>query len=130
MDRKVTHFALGRRGEYLARLFLEEKGFLFIRANYRTPEGEIDLIMQENDELVFVEVKTRTLESAKKYGRGALRIDREKIRRIERAGARFCREERDLCRGLCVRYDAVEVYLDRTDPKKVYVLHTPCAFGV
>ena len=65
----MTNKSFGNRGEYLARLFLEEKGFVFIRANYRTKHGEIDLIMQENDEIVFVEVKTRTVQSAKQFGK-------------------------------------------------------------
>jgi len=36
-----------------------EKGFDLIERNFRTPEGEIDLIMNCKDQLVFVEVKTR-----------------------------------------------------------------------
>ena len=121
---------LGKRGEYLARLYLERKGFSFIRANYRTPEGEVDLILRENDELVFVEVKTRTLESASKFGRGAEKINPAKRQRIYRAAQAFLREETAISRGLIPRFDAVEIYLDPEEEKKVYVLHTPCAFGV
>ena len=50
----MTAREFGSRGEYLARLFLEQKGLVFIRANYVTRCGEIDLVMQENDEIVFV----------------------------------------------------------------------------
>ena len=90
MDRRD----LGRKGEYLARLYLEQKGLEFIRANYLTPRGEIDLIMRENDEIVFLEVKTRTVESARRYGRGALRIDKGKQRSMYYAASQFMREEK------------------------------------
>ena len=121
---------LGSRGEYLARLYLEEKGLVFIRANYRTARGEIDLIMQENDEIVFLEVKTRTVSSARKYGRGAYRIDQEKQEAIFRAAMQFIREEPRLTKDLLPRFDAVEIYVDPQEPEKVRVLYTPCAFGV
>ena len=118
----------GARGEYLARLYLEQKGFVFIRANYRTPYGEIDLILQENDELIFVEVKTRTFQSAKAYGSGAERIDREKQYRLKRAAKQFLREEVRLTRGLVPRFDTVELYLEKKDSRKIFVRHIPCAF--
>ncbi len=126
----MTNKTFGNRGEYLARLYLEKKGFIFIRANYRTKNDEIDLIMQENDEIVFVEVKTRTLHSAEAFGRGADRIDDDKRRHIIRASRTFLYEEPKLTRGLFPRYDAVELYLDHQDSNKVRVLHTPCAFGI
>ena len=119
----------GAKGEYLARLFLEQKGFLFVRANYSRPCGEIDLILLENDEIVFVEVKTRSLVSARQYGRGSEKIDEEKRDRIRKTARQFLREETRLTKGLTPRFDAVEIYLDPKNEKKVAVLHTPFAFG-
>ncbi len=119
---------IGAQGEYLARLFLEKKGYVFLRANYRIREGEIDLIMQDGDELCFIEVKTRTFASALAFGRGAEKIDSKKQRRIRLAAERFLCAEPRLCSGLTPRFDAVEVYLDPEEPQKVRVLHTPFAF--
>jgi putative endonuclease len=51
---------IGKWGEDRAAAFLEEKGFSINARNVRTPEGEIDLIAQKGEILVFVEVKTRT----------------------------------------------------------------------
>lgn len=51
---------LGRWGEDLAAEFLTDCGYQVLERNVRTPYGEIDLIVQRGDELVFVEVKTRT----------------------------------------------------------------------
>ena len=126
----MTPRELGEKGEYLARLYLEQKGFLFIRANFATKDGEIDLIMQENDEIVFLEVKTRTEESAKKFGRGADRIDRKKQENIMKSSRVFLRQEPALTKGLTPRFDAVELYMKKEEPEKVYVIHTPCAFGL
>lgn len=126
----MTNKEFGRRGEYLARLYLEKKGFTFIRANFSAKHGEIDLIMQENDEIVFVEVKTRTFHSAKQYGRGKDRIDKYKQGHIFSAAKTFMRQETKLTRDLTPRFDAIELYLDETDSKTVRVIHTPCAFGI
>jgi putative endonuclease len=52
----------GREGEDTARYYLEQQGLRFIEANFRCDIGEIDLVMQDHDCLVFVEVKYRTLE--------------------------------------------------------------------
>ena len=126
----MTHKEFGERGEYLARLFLEQKGFIFIRANYRTKYGEIDLILQENDEIVFAEVKTRTFHSAETFGRAIYRVNREKQQHIIRSSRVFWREEPLLCNGMTPRYDTVELYMTSADDRKIHVIHTPCAFGL
>ena len=51
---------LGQEGEALARKYLHRKQLKTIRRNYRCRSGEIDLIMQDEQYLVFVEVKFRT----------------------------------------------------------------------
>jgi len=50
---------LGKLGERLARQYLEKRGLKIKTSNYRCPYGEIDLIMEEGESLVFVEVRTR-----------------------------------------------------------------------
>jgi putative endonuclease len=54
--------ALGVRGERLAEEHLLEKGAQLLTRNYRIPEGEIDLVMEDEGELVAVEVKTRFID--------------------------------------------------------------------
>jgi len=51
--------ALGKLGEELAKSFLLEKGYEFLEANYQCRFGEIDLVMKKEDQIIFVEVKTR-----------------------------------------------------------------------
>jgi len=51
---------LGKWGEAKAAAFLIEKNFKLIEKNWRSRPNEIDLIMSDGDEIVFVEVKTRS----------------------------------------------------------------------
>jgi putative endonuclease len=50
----------GSKGENLAAEFLMRKGFEVIERNYRYKHAEIDLIVQRDNWLIFVEVKTRS----------------------------------------------------------------------
>jgi putative endonuclease len=50
---------LGRLGEDKAAEYLEQKGYLIRERNFRCRLGEIDLIAEQNEYLVFVEVKSR-----------------------------------------------------------------------
>jgi putative endonuclease len=54
---------LGSKGEDLAVKFLEKKGYKILSRNFRTPVGEIDVIAEDRNTLVFIEVKTRTDDS-------------------------------------------------------------------
>jgi putative endonuclease len=55
--------AVGRWGEKVAENFLASKGWVLLTRNHRTPYGEIDLVMQDGADIVFIEVKTRTNDS-------------------------------------------------------------------
>ncbi len=50
---------LGNWGEELAGRFLEERGYSILDTNYRCRYGEVDIVAQDGEELVFVEVCTR-----------------------------------------------------------------------
>ncbi len=50
---------LGRLGEQLAAEKLQASGYAMVARNYRCPAGEIDLIARQQDDWVFVEVRTR-----------------------------------------------------------------------
>ena len=53
-----TTFERGVRAEESALLYLERKGYV-LAARYKTPHGEIDLLMRDGDTIVAVEVKYR-----------------------------------------------------------------------
>jgi len=50
----------GARAEAHAEVFLQQQGLVKCTKNYRCKLGEIDLIMQHDDTLVFIEVRLRT----------------------------------------------------------------------
>ena len=49
----------GDLGEALALNFLRQHNLLLVEKNYRTKMGEIDLIMFDGQQIIFVEVKLR-----------------------------------------------------------------------
>ncbi len=57
--KKSARAVLGKQGEERVASMLEKKGFTIVEKNYRQRFGEIDLIAQKGNLLVFVEVKTR-----------------------------------------------------------------------
>ena len=56
---KAARQGLGRTGERLAAEALTQRGYCILEQNYRCRHGEIDLVAEEGQDLVFVEVKTR-----------------------------------------------------------------------
>ena len=52
--------ARGARGEALAAVYYERGGYRVLERNFRTRQGEIDVIAEKENTLVFAEVKTRT----------------------------------------------------------------------
>lgn len=50
----------GNLGEALAADHLRERGYIIRAQNWRITGGELDIIAEKDDQIVFVEVKTRT----------------------------------------------------------------------
>lgn len=82
---------IGGEAESLARTFLEQQGLIFVMRNYHCRTGEIDLIMRDNDELVFIEVKYR---SQKQYGRAMEFFHTTKRRKFESAVLYYLQEKK------------------------------------
>jgi putative endonuclease len=56
----ALHLDLGRKGESLAKTFLEDAGYEILDENWTHGKAEIDLIVYKNGVIIFAEVKTRT----------------------------------------------------------------------
>ncbi|MEO8581010.1 MAG: YraN family protein [Patescibacteria group bacterium] len=77
---------LGKAGEQRAIEFLLHKGYSILDTNFSMKFGEIDIIAQDRDEIVFVEVKTRT----ESYGiHPSEAVDSRKLERIFQTGAYY-----------------------------------------
>ncbi len=76
----------GKQAESLAAEYLRRQGLKLVERNYRCRHGEIDLIMQEGDALVFVEVRLRRHGS---FGGASASLDAHKQRRIVLAAQQY-----------------------------------------
>jgi putative endonuclease len=103
-DKAARRIELGRRGEELAARHLENTGLVVLSRNWRTREGELDLVLTDRRTLVVCEVKTR---SGIDYGLPAEAVTPEKRARIRRLTQAWLREYEV---GWCpIRYDVVAV---------------------
>jgi putative endonuclease len=110
-------YQTGITGEQIAAHWLEHQcGMKLLETRHRNKAGEIDLIMLDEETVVFVEVKTRLHAPA---GTGAMAVDRRKQQRVTKAGIIFL-----LMKGWenrAVRFDICEVTQNN-------VVHIPNAF--
>lgn len=72
----------GAAGESLAVRHLQEAGLAILERNYRFERGEIDIVAQEGDELVFVEVKARRTRSFGPPEEAVTERKRDQIRKV------------------------------------------------
>ena len=56
----AVHNDLGRKGELMAKLYLEQQGYEIMDENWCHGKAEIDLIAYKDKVIIFTEVKTRT----------------------------------------------------------------------
>lgn len=102
----------GNLGEDLACRFLEKKGFLIQERNYRTQQGEIDIVCWDAQILVFVEVKTKI---GHDFGEPEEMVGKRKLAQVRRLGEIFVEKNRfEVLRrwgGQC-RVDVVAIVLE------------------
>jgi putative endonuclease len=85
---------LGRRGEVFAVGWLTGRAYTVLARNWRCPLGELDVVARQGDDLVAVEVKTR---SGDGYGAPAEAVGRDKLARLHRLIHAYAREHADRC---------------------------------
>lgn len=109
----------GVQAEQWAARYLQQQGLQQLAKNYRCRAGEIDLIMQDGDTLVFVEVRLR---SNVDFGGAAASIDSRKQQRIIRTAQHYLAA---LPRIPPCRFDAVLM----EDPQGLQMQWLKNAFG-
>lgn len=96
------------QGEYtesLACRYLESKGFKLIEKNFSCRLGEIDLIMQDNDSLVFVEVRYRR---SNNFGSGAESITVSKQSKLIKTASLYL-QSHDKRNKYSARFDVISI---------------------
>jgi putative endonuclease len=111
MAKAPTNPDRGREAEERACRHLLRQGLTLTQRNYRSPFGEIDLVMQERDTLVFVEVRFRARGD---YGSAAETVDARKQARL-RATAEHYRQVTPRASKKACRFDIVAITGDGED---------------
>lgn len=76
-----TNLPTGKNGEDIACTYLKKQGYKILERNFRTRNGEIDIIALDNNTLVFIEVKTR---STFQFGTPSESITSWKLKALQR----------------------------------------------
>lgn len=112
----MRQYGKGVQGEQLAEQYLCGQGMAVIARRYRGGDGEIDLILQDGETVVFCEVKYRP---SGRSGMGLMAVTPAKQRRMIHAALTFLMEREWMDRP--VRFDVVEITSSG-------VIHIPNAF--
>lgn len=116
-----TRKTLGNKGEDLATSYLVKQNYIIISRNARSRYGEIDIIAQQGDDIVLVEVKTKT-----NFTQGAA---------IELIGPRKIHKLKTLAKNLSqqypdknIRIDAIAIDWSGSNPQLEHIQNIICDF--
>lgn len=115
----AQHNELGKKGEQLAIDFLIDKGYKILEKNYRYLKAEVDIIVQKNNVLAAIEVKTR---SSAYFGNPEEFVNPKKIKLLLSAIDYYV-VEKDL--DVEVRFDIIAII---TNKKETKIEHLKDAF--
>lgn len=95
---------LGDIGEDIAENFLRSQGYRILKRNYRSSQGEIDIVAQDGEFLVFIEVKNY---SPRSYGRAIGAVRKSKRESIIHAAQTYLYKEK--IRDTNCRFDVITI---------------------
>ncbi|MBI4652704.1 YraN family protein [Candidatus Kuenenbacteria bacterium] len=113
---------IGNLGEKIAKNFFKKQGYKIIKQNFTNRMGEIDLIVKEKDQIVFVEVKTRTNQN---FGYPEESIDSRKQSKIIRTALNYLFEKKIVSENY--RFDVISIEVNQLT-KKATIKHIKDAF--
>ena len=105
---------LGKTGEEIGTKYLIKNGYKIIIRNFRCRQGEIDIIAQDKNEIVFIEVKTRKNTN---YGYPIDAVDKRKQKHILNASKYYIYINKLEKKN--IRFDVIEIY----KKDKFYINH-------
>jgi archaeal holliday junction resolvase (hjc) len=96
----------GNTGENLATDYLEKQGYTILERNFYCKQGEIDIIAKDKNEIVFIEVKSR---SNKLFGIPSEAVTKQKIKHLFRTARYFLYKNKMI--NEYIRFDVVEILI-------------------
>ena len=103
--RHTCSCTVGEQTEKFAKEYLLQQGLTHVASNYRCRKGEIDLIMLDKGQLVFIEVKYRRNQ---RYGSGFDVVTASKQRKVIET-ARYYLHDKKLTESISCRFDIVSL---------------------
>lgn len=116
----AKHIETGKKGEALAKSFLEKKGYKILELNWRFSRAEVDIIAMQEEVLVFVEVKTRSYDY---YGTPDAFVTEKKETLLADAAAAYMEE---IDHDWEIRFDIIAILLH--SPNNISIEHFEDAF--
>lgn len=108
---------LGNDSEEIALQYLYTQGYRLIQRNFQCKSGEIDLIMQKEDVLVFVEVRSR---SSDQYGEPSETVNRKKQDKIRKTATYYLYQNRSFEQCYC-RFDVISILWNHAVPQMEWI---------
>lgn len=119
----ITKILFGARCEQLAVTFLKQRGYNILARRFRTKLGEIDIVAQDRDALVFIEVRSR---NSDEFGAPYESVNREKQRHI--INTSFIYLARHNLADVDIRFDIISI-LEFAELGAIKIEHIRNAFG-
>lgn len=82
----AEHIDFGKKGEEMAKNYLQRKGYKILKTNYRIGNAEVDIIAEHSKQVIFVEVKTR---KQSQYGNPEISVNRDKRKNMKRVARAY-----------------------------------------
>lgn len=95
----------GKKGELLAKNHLISKDYEILKTNYRASYAEVDIIAKTGNEIIFIEVKTRSHDY---YGRPEEFVTRNQQNNMAFAASIFCH---DIDHEGEIRFDIIAIIM-------------------
>lgn len=111
----VSH-ELGRIGENIIADYITKLGYKVVERNFACNQGEIDIVAKDKEELVFIEVKTRTDIS---YGEASEAVTDTKKRHLINSIKYYIYKQK--LENQPIRIDVAEVYINKGKVKINYI---------
>jgi putative endonuclease len=108
----APHLQSGQQAEDLALAMLQTHGLKLLLRNYRCPQGELDLVLTQQDTLVVVEVRFRRDPG---HGSPAETVGRDKQHKLILATRHFLQRHAEL-RRKPLRFDVVAITAGQPEP--------------